>query len=227
MFWCILSSLVYLLLALVVIVILKELIPFIRYKILYAPQGMKYHYSPIGGWTAAALDLSPQTKDVFGNMKANISKKYKDEKIIVFNEYDTIKNMIVLNDPDLIKDYFLKENECVKRIEFLKNPVSLGFFFENGDKALAQRAIFNEFFQPKNLELITPKIEAIIVEKINSLKKKLFGDEKKADFKLFELHKWTPDLFNDIVNEILFGSKEFPVINGLKLPEATDEFMTL
>lgn len=204
---------------------IKDILCYLRYKKYYANQGIKYHYIPLLGAPWILFDF--KSKDIFSKLKRTFAQKYKDEDIIAFNHYDKTKVGLFVNNPDLVREYTLIENDVSKRLSFVKMPFSIGFILEHGQRALTLRAIFNEFFRPANLKLITPKINELAKSKMATLKKELWGDEKSGfEFKEYEMKNFTPELFIDIVNEILFGSEEFPMIDGMKLPEATYNLAT-
>lgn len=213
----------YLILFAIIAICLKDLTFYLRYKKYYAKQGIKLHYAPIFGASFALFD-DEESKDAYGGIRRLLAGKYKNEKLIIFNEYNDSKNHIVINDVEMLKLFFIKENEHIIRDEFMKTPFYASFFSEMGEKALKERSIFSEFFSSENLARITPAIQKIISRHMEELKQKLWGDQKKNfEFKEFDFNKFTPDLFSEMANEILFGCDNSPRINGLTIPQAIEE----
>lgn len=220
----ILKFILYSLLLILGLIILKELIPYLRYKLRYAKQGIPYNYFPILGVNAILFDL--ESKDIYGKLKKFLAGKYKNKKVVAFHSFQRTGVSLWINDLEILKEFFIKENDVTRRLNFTRMPFSLGFFVENGHKGLKQRTIFNKFFMPNNLKNLTPQINKIIKKTFLRIKEELYGDQKSNfEFKEYDFKKITGELFNDIVNEILFGSENFPLINGKKLPQTTDEFM--
>lgn len=133
----------------------------------------------------------------------------------------------MLNNTDLYKEFFVKEIDHIKRTNFIEAPFSLGFFFEVGHKALKRRAIFNEFFEGNNLKARTPDLRKIVIKHVEKLKAKYRNCQNldKDGFMKYEFRDFTPDLFSDIVVQILFGDKEQPIVDGHSLPEVIEENM--
>ena len=69
---------------------------------------------------------------------------------------------ILLLGSDLIKEFFSKEHNHVKRNKLSAStlPISKNsFFYSNGDSAIKNRAPFKNFFTINNIRKLTPDIE--------------------------------------------------------------------
>lgn len=221
----ILSAILYTVISLVALLVIKDLVTYLRYKTHYSGQGIKFFFTPVVGITGASVDIFGD--DILGGIKKLFKKDFKGEEIVASNEYH--KSNVILNviSPDLIREFLLKDIDVAKKLPIVDSPFDMGFFFEEGHKALEKRAIFNEFFKPYNLKNITPKIQEIIEEQFSNLRQKLWGSDKESEleYKELDMKYFMAELFNEVVNEILFGSDDYPLVNGFKMPEFADSVM--
>lgn len=209
----------------ILLFLIKELIPYIRYLKIYKSQGIKYHYNPFMGLVGALFNDNKQHS--MREFTTKMNKEYKNQDLVCFNNHDNTQLTFIINNVDLYKELFAKHTTHVKTINFIEAPFKLGFFMETGKKALAQRAIFSEFFQPENLQNSTKGIRNIVLRHVNRLKNK-FQDSKNLDKEGFmdcDFKEFTPVLFSDMVMEILFGAKEKVLIDGIPLPATVEHNM--
>lgn len=212
-----LSIVVYTFLSLIgvifVLLALKEIIPRISYLLYYKSQNIPFHYVPIFGVTRAVF--SGSKTDIFGNIKDLLRNKYRDNEIIAFNAFNGTHISFLLNNLKVIRDFFIKENDYTVRVN-LKIFPDMGFFYESGEKALNRRGIFSDFFKSDNLEKVTPLIQKIILEKLKEFKKEEF--KSGTELHIVNLRPLLTSIFSDIVNEVIFGSFDSPLIDGKKIP---------
>lgn len=156
--------------------IMKDLIPYLKYLSKYKKQGIKFNYIPIIGYPGAIF--APKSKDFYSSLKKLVLETHKNEKIIAFNEYEGTDLVFLLNDLDLVKEFLVKEVEHTIRHDVLKMPAKFGFFEEGGNHALNRRSIFSEFFKPENLKNATPGIYKIITKHLEKLKIENWGEGK-------------------------------------------------
>lgn len=137
----------YIVLLLLSLLIVKELTPYITYLKRYKIQGIKYHYIPLIGIVGALIKKSK--KDHLANLKQILSKDFKDEKILAFNNFHNTEITFLFNDTELIKEFFIKEVDYSIKFDFLnlKRYMDIEFFLEGGNQGLKKKTIFNEFFK--------------------------------------------------------------------------------
>lgn len=194
------------------LVLIKELIPYIRYLLDYKTQGIKYNYIPILGWIGLYQGSKIDQLDFYRHL---LNNKFKNEDIAAFNEYQSTDLLFMLNSPDLIKEFYIKELSYTKKVDFMGNEDE-GFFWKSGKRALKTRAIFNNFFKPENLKKITPCLRKIFDEKFFELKKKIENSPEKKIVK-FDLRIFYGEVFSEVVNKILFGEEIAPQIKEVLL----------
>lgn len=218
----ILTILYYLFITLLLLLLLKELVPYITYKMYYEKQGIKYYHIPVFGMMSKLF--TPNDKDVLSGLK-KFSREHKDEDLVVFNDLGFNK-VFMINKKELMAKYFLKEVDHTVRINLIDMPFSMGFFMESGQKATKARVIFNEFFKPNNLKKNTASIQKIISKRFEELREEGWGSEtKNLEFKEFEMKEFFPKVFSQVVNEILFGKDDYPEFEGKSLPETIDKLV--
>lgn len=202
------------------IVLIKELIPLIRYQLYYKSQKIKYHYFPIFGWVALYTGKKSNQIEPFQKI---LSQKYKNEHLVAINEFNSTCLNFMLNSPEMVKEFFIKETEYTVKADIIGGgDRNNSFFWRNGKQAMAERAIFNKFFEPVNLVKIIPAIRKVIDKNFEDLKKKLKNEEKiegKSKGKIFkkiDLEKHFDRTFSEIVDTILFGedTKNSPKVDG-------------
>lgn len=210
------------LIAFITIVIIKDLSTYIKYLIHYKSQGIKYEYVPFLGILGFLLNKKGN-KDVGSTLRNISNKKYKNEKIVAFNNFESSQVGLILKDPKLIGKLFLKETEHIVRQRITKVVFQQGFFWERGKKALEKRATFNDFFQPSNLVDFVPMLRKVIDKSMEELKIQYDEREDKTDdFMRINLEFFFFELFSTIVNEIMFGN-DFPVMGGKTVPQKVSE----
>jgi len=130
-------------------------------------------------------------------------------------------------------------------------PLGLGFFLENGQKALHLRSIFAKCFYSEKMFALTPKIVEIIqnhfkrisagfkdlqeefpqdYELLQSISNPLLPAHKfnqldlgeSTDFKSVNFRSILMKVFSEFVDEIVFGTKNYTRFEGYSLPEATE-----
>lgn len=203
------------------LVILKDLISLFRYWKLYKGQGIKMFYGP---WIGVYLIFKKtDNRDVLKPYVELLNGTYKNEELFCYNNPKNPAIGVILKSPEIIKKFFLKEIDHTKKIPIVEaGDEKHDFFFKSGDHAMKMRGIFNTFFLPENLKNITPKLRDIIQEWMEIIKKENWNKEEKIEFKKIDMRKKMAKIMSSIVNEILFGDKNPPKVDGLSLPETEE-----
>lgn len=219
LFWILSPVLLYLTIGL-----LKDLITVIRFHLQYKKQGIKLHYTPLFGFVKFLMPSSH--RDTFHYFKKTLNEDFHDESIVGYTNYDSTRLGFFLKSPELIKEFYVKEVKHTKKVDVVPLPMDLGFFMEHGENALKMRGVFNQFFRPENMRLVTPKIRSIVDEEIGKLKEDIWGKGKtnKDEFVEINLRDFFPKIFNRIVTQILFGD-EFPTVDGESVPTASEKLI--
>lgn len=97
------------------------------------------------------------------------------------------KPLVLLTDPQLLNEFFLKEKEIAHRKDFQKDPplIRLGFFYKNDPHALKMRGAFTEIFRNENLKELVHGVTQIVQKNIEAIKirEKLISKEKGVNVK--------------------------------------------
>lgn len=210
-----------LVLAIISMFVIKDLIPYLRYIKYYKRQGIKYWYIPILGSIGL---LSPGADDSIEKLKKDVNEKYEEDDIIALNTVDSTSLIFLIKSPAALKEYLIKEVECTQRTDIIEGPLDLGFFLQTGKEALRVRAIFNDFFEPRNISRLAPHVQELVLRHIKALKEEIKKLQKNEnDFVEKDLKTFFPDLFSDMVDNILFGKDNCPLIEGKKFSHKTEE----
>lgn len=185
----------------------------------YAKQGMLHLHFPFKGWLKFLSDTGDpnnQLKLLYDSMKE--CKKQGYPALTVNNNIMGCSDVMLL-DLALIKEFFLKENEVCIRESNADLKIDFGFIVEAGEKGLAHRRIFIEFFKITNLDRMAPTIWEIVDSHFRSIKSK--RPDGSLDIKSEQ--KFIEELIIRIVNTLLFGDHaEIPrVSNGNSFSEET------
>lgn len=139
-----------------------------QYK--YIQQGFAYKFVPVFG--AASLFIKGrkyknQYKGIDDEMQAIIKTKQKNDPTkqvpgLVLNKSSYFGCAIFLTDPELIREFQLKENDVCTRMTTFDLKVQLGLFISQGEYALRQRRIFSDFFRIDNLDRMIPLVRSSI-----------------------------------------------------------------
>lgn len=207
----------------ILLVLAKEVYTYIIYLVYYKPQGIKYHYEPFVGWMGLIFPREMNKKYVYNYFQHLVNTKFKGEKLIAFNQHNSLKVSLMPLDPATLGEFFAKEVKHTARKDAYSFPQDLGFFTQGGERAMNQRAVFNNFFQNENLKKTTPVIRKVVLQHFNKWKKEFWSESDKTEFKKIELIEMIPPMFIDLANTVLFGEVDFPVVEGLKMPQINKE----
>lgn len=225
MLWLLLTPL-YVVLVPILLLVLKDIMCYVRYLLYYKSQGIKYEYNPIMGLIGATYKKIPNSKDIFTNLKRLVADKYKNEDVVCSNYHGSSSCYFMITGKNLFKELMIKELQFTKKVDIFNGFVNMGFFFDEGAHAVKQRAIFSNFFQPQNLKDNTPGIQKILSEYFGRIREELWGDQKgDFEFKNYNLNELFVEMFAEVVNEIMFGHDDYPIIDGLKLPNAIENLL--
>lgn len=212
-------------LALITLIALKELVFYIQYLIKYKSQNIPVHFVPIiGRFDLIRTKKSNKTSNKFEHYQNLMKTKFKGHRLVVINQHNNPNPYIMLLDPKLIGEFFMKEVDFFKRDTPVELPQDQGFLLEHGESALKKRAIFNNFFQNENLQRLTKRLRNMIKSHFLKLKDQFWKDDNR-EFKTYDLRKFFPEVFEDLVNNILFGDSGFPLINGETMPTASQKIL--
>lgn len=200
------------------IFLIREIYCLIHY-FYYRKQGMRGYYFPILGFNFLMIKRKDR-KGQFDLMVEFIQKMHKENvDAVVCNSNKIAKNLVVLLDSDLVKEYYAKELEYTKKRQLINN-VNFGFFWDHGNIAMEKRKAFGEFFKISNLNAMTPLLLKIVEGHFEDLINKHWVKEKRdknqpirIDLKI-ELAK----IFDKSVSQILFGEEAISEVNGIPLP---------
>lgn len=175
----------------------------------YEDQGLKTVYNPIFGYLALH-DLDPASKEEVKPLKELFDASMDSSPALVFNQFDSVRPAILISDPQLLKDFYLKELQCSKKISML-DQMTLGFISKSGPSVMAQRTCLKAFFAKENMEHISPLIYSVFRKHFQDLISKNWDMEslKKScsepDWKCIKFDDFGPQIFTDIVDLILNG----------------------
>lgn len=216
-YWFIVALITY-----ISLILLKDLIAYITYLIYYKPQGIPYQYNPVFGYISFFISKKGQ-KDALKNYNEVVNKKFKDNKIIAVNNFDSTQIGLILQDPELIGKFFLKEIDYVVRQNVTDPYFKQSFFWKSGEEAMSIRQAFNDFFQPESLIHFVPSIRKIVDEKMEELKKIYREREQKSEeYIRYDLCQFFPKVFSSLINGLMFGN-DFPLIEGKTVPEMVSD----
>lgn len=175
----------------------------------YKKQGLNTHYFPLKGYFGFH-DLDPNSYEEIGPFKEAFNQSLSKNRVIVSNTYDSLRPIVFLSDPKLLKEFYSKELDCTSRPEFVKECLT-GFFLKNDQASLDQRAVFKAFLDFKNLSKITPLVFDIFKKHFNKLAsthwnlEELKKNNEEPEWKSIKYDSFGPVIFCDIVDLILNG----------------------
>lgn len=213
--------LLYLLISFIGIVILKDLIALSKYNRLYKGQKIKIYYKPWIGYLSLLLP-GENKEDAYHKVDELNNKQFKNEDLICYTDALNMDIGVMLLNPELIKEFFIKEAAYSQRLEMIPLSLDLDFFFK-GEKAMLLRGIFNNFFKIENMKKVTPVLRDKIEFWVQHLKNKYFNN-CKGEFLEIDMRKIFEKMMGEIVNDLLFGDKDTPKVEGKSLTEAVEEF---
>ena len=173
--------------------------------------GVEAFYIPLKGFST--VYSAPLTLDGY-------IKKHEDKKALVFNNANKSGAYYFFHNPKTYKDYFAKESDVSIRSLFVLDT-NIGFIDKRGSRVFMQKGFLSDFFAYDNIKINARPIKNIIEQHINNMisKENINSSTKTiVDFKLY-----TKDLFDDIVNLILFGTgldEKFHEVFGKKISVA-------
>ena len=165
LFSILVKLILYLFLASLTLVICKDISCYIYWVKYYKKQGVKYEYLPLIGLMYLFMtplqkllgDHDPKDDTLYkaGLLKGNdmlmrfrkLFHKERDADIIALNHTKANPTLVIKN-PDMIAEFFNKENDVAIRTSPVKFPLDMGFFTKNGPHALNMRKVFSKFFFP-------------------------------------------------------------------------------
>jgi len=168
----------------------------------YKMQGLPIKYFPIIGDSRLYI-TSLGKKNEFQELLDVVEKVQKSgAKAMVYNHRRRFCASIFLTDADLIREFYLKENDVTERVNPFNKEFRLGFILQPGERGLQQRRVFSEFFKPDNLRRMIPIIRKVIRQRFEKFTDRQ-GKLEVPDSSLF-LHK----SILEISNHLMFPSEE-------------------
>lgn len=178
----------------------------------YSKQGIKTFYYPVYGITEFFKSEMGE-RDGLRKFR-NIVSDMKDHDLIAINYPMKFRPIVVMLDSALTKEFFLNELNFVKRMFPFDLKLKGGFLFDYSHRGHHMRSIFSTFFSNENLAKIMPSIRKII--------KDHFEEHIKIPKELAMLLNYKKEINTiiiNIVNLVLFGEKDIPMINGVTVTE--------
>lgn len=127
---------------------------------------------------------------------------------IIYNVPQNGTALVQLIDPSLIREFASKENDVACRLMPTDLKVKTGFNTMAGDAALAQRAIFSEFFRMDYLNKLIPRFNSILDESFKAVERTSDGKLNIKDSKLF-----IDQFMIKVITSLIFGE-------GAEIPRA-------
>ena len=130
---------------------------------------------------------------------------------------------------EAVKDFFKKELNHFRRarLNVSKNTHG-GFFYESGLEGIEKRKPFNKFFEYSNVIKMTKQVENIFDRHMEKLVTQHRATHKSEEFMKVEFKEVLNCIFDDLVNNILFGVNErsqIPFVDGLVFTRFVHNFM--
>lgn len=203
----------------VLVYVIREIIVYKKMDF-FRKQGVKCIYVPLLGILSKYI-LKKGSKDQIEEMKKLIESN-TNEQILVFNTPRALKNVVLILDDELIREFMAKESDVSIKAIILEH-LNFGFFFESGDKLTEARAIYSKFFIYQNLVMLSVEIRKAITKKLDQFKSNIAGKKSwtKIDVKVFYY-----DIMGEIVNTILFGEEKQHFIDGEPLHKACEKYIS-
>lgn len=134
--------------------------------------------------------------------------------------------VIEIHNSELVKEFLLKEDQFEKTSIFPHFDNLLGFFFHNGEKCFKEKAIFSKIFDPKGMEIFSPKICKII--QLVYARVETESGINTETFTRVNLQAFIDPIIRAITDFVIFG-KESPEPNDdmIKLSQLTIEISRL
>lgn len=210
----------------IAVVIVKDLIPYIKYLIYYKGQGIKYEYIPLIGY----LKFYSGTKDLKDKSMYLVdiaNRKHKGEKLFACNSMKSTNTVLVLKDPKLIVKFLLVEMECSVRKILLKNYFPLNIVFTHKAESIRLRTIFNQFFLTSNLKLYVPTVYKLVNKNMQALKESYRNrKDKSKEYFQVNVYKLLEKIFCEISNELMFGN-QLKIDDEEMIPELIIDFINM
>ena len=133
----------YLFLFFLVLIVLRILWDVVAYYKLqgYKKQGIHVDYTFYVGVGRMFIE-----KESSHDQIEPFSRYYKGKPILAMNQYQSMEPLLTICDPEMKKEFFMKELDCMHKEKIVPN-LKIGFFSMKGHDAMKQRAIFSTFFQ--------------------------------------------------------------------------------
>jgi len=218
LFWLFFKLAFYLFVFILALYIGRELIVYHNLSY-FKQQGVKCIYIPVLGGAGLFLKKKGQH-----NQLATMKKVFEDNKnepLFMMNSSKMTKSTGYLLDEALVKEFFVKEIECAKKVEMIRH-LNLGIFFTNGQKVTDARSAYGKLFNYDNLKKMLVPINKIIVERLKN-----FSESKlsKTEYTQVNIKDLMNGVLCEIVNSILFGEDEHHTFEGKDLPAAIEDMV--
>ena len=198
-----LKAIAFVILSLVLFLVGKELIFFIRaYK--YIRQKITLNYNPIVGFMK--MFKNDYDDKLEGYLKFFETTQGKTADLLLVNSPRSLGPFLLINDKDLLADLAKVETQVTQKFDSVGLPIKNAFLYEAGNKALDVRSIFSEIFYPSNLKKISKQMKLIIERHLENIKQTVSKAQETPDqFVEIELRKPIDNMMTDLVNCVLFG----------------------
>jgi len=194
----------------------------------YRKQGLEVEYYPGFGFFGLFIPLHKANRRhsnmeyVKEKIRANPARKS-----FVSNFPGQNRSLVYLCQPRHIKEYYLEEDQFSKDISenTAKFSELIGFFFQDGEKAMVQKAVFSKIFSYDALAALIPEFSSTVQKAFSD-----FANEQKLtkeEFTQVDLGILMKNLMQVLFGILLFGSQEELEKDELKsrIYKISDEIM--
>ena len=169
-----------------------------------------------------------------------LQEKYRGHDIVAVSGWESRPILLLLNQK-LITEFILTENENCRKEDCYPMPIGPGFMATYGKKAMHFRGIINKCFHYDQLVNICPQIYKIVMKHVEQLLEDFESLEEEFPegysqdgattpsdgFKCVSLRETLVEMLSESADVLLFGSSDYPKVNGLQIPAAIDELYTI
>ena len=212
MIWLVVKVLMYVLLGIVLLYAMRELRSYLNLAH-FKKQGIKSFYWPFIG-VASQFIPDPNDTDELKKMAGFIEAVQK-EPLVVFNNHWKTNPAALLLDPDLIKEFFVKEVDYFTRSEPLPDS-NLGWFYHQSKNVNANRASYSKLFNFDNMRIFTQMTSEITDRIFRKYKEdNLKTPDAKHKLRIGDL---LGKVVTEVVTSVMYGEDSGRLIEGKALP---------
>lgn len=167
--WLLTCTLI-LLVSVAVIILIAELYGIWKMNF-YTAQGFKPVVFPFMGGFTYLLTKKGKTNSMMESIHATLMEaKAEGKPGIVCNGPTGGTPLVLFSDMALTKEYFIKEVDVSARIPIGDHKFDLGFFFISGEKGVALRKIYSDYFGVKRVSAAFKTMRSIVKANFDQIK---------------------------------------------------------